>query len=154
LPEPPLIRTVSLHLTLISTASILGLLRLLESHTGIVILTTNRISDFDEAFHSRIHVSLEYGLLTVGEKLAIWHNEVSNSIGSAHAISGEDFKALAQLELDGRVIHNVVHVLRLYMGPEDKQVVSLSLIKEVLKVVIGRLQGNTRKQVENFCQQQ
>lgn len=35
-------------------------LRLLEYYTGILFLTTNRIGDFDEAFASRIHMSLHY----------------------------------------------------------------------------------------------
>jgi hypothetical protein len=35
-------------------------LRVLEYYSGILFLTTNRIGDFDEAFASRIHVSLEY----------------------------------------------------------------------------------------------
>lgn len=33
---------------------------MLEYYTGILFLTTNRIGDFDEAFASRIHLSLEY----------------------------------------------------------------------------------------------
>lgn len=35
-------------------------LRVLEYYTGILFLTTNRIGDFDEAFSSRIHISLYY----------------------------------------------------------------------------------------------
>ncbi|KAK8137127.1 hypothetical protein PG984_005067 [Apiospora sp. TS-2023a] len=35
-------------------------LRMLEYYTGILFLTTNRIGDFDEAFASRIHMSLYY----------------------------------------------------------------------------------------------
>lgn len=35
-------------------------LRVLEYYTGILFLTTNRIGDFDEAFASRIHISLHY----------------------------------------------------------------------------------------------
>ncbi|PVI04586.1 hypothetical protein DM02DRAFT_556143, partial [Periconia macrospinosa] len=35
-------------------------LRLMEYYSGILFLTTNRIGDFDEAFTSRIHVSLYY----------------------------------------------------------------------------------------------
>ncbi|KAK8045966.1 hypothetical protein PG996_014030 [Apiospora saccharicola] len=35
-------------------------LRVLEYYTGILFLTTNRIGDFDEAFASRIHMSLHY----------------------------------------------------------------------------------------------
>ncbi|KAL6858456.1 hypothetical protein J3F83DRAFT_360284 [Trichoderma novae-zelandiae] len=35
-------------------------LRVLEYYAGILFLTTNRIGDFDEAFTSRIHISLYY----------------------------------------------------------------------------------------------
>ncbi|KAK5989730.1 hypothetical protein PT974_07989 [Cladobotryum mycophilum] len=35
-------------------------LRVLEYYAGILFLTTNRIGDFDEAFSSRIHISLHY----------------------------------------------------------------------------------------------
>ncbi|KLO81387.1 Uncharacterized protein LW93_8096 [Fusarium fujikuroi] len=35
-------------------------LRVLEYYAGILFLTTNRIGDFDEAFASRIHMSLHY----------------------------------------------------------------------------------------------
>ncbi|KAK3937299.1 hypothetical protein QBC46DRAFT_460969 [Diplogelasinospora grovesii] len=38
-------------------------LRALEYYTGILFLTTNRIGDFDEAFTSRIHISLYYPAL-------------------------------------------------------------------------------------------
>ncbi|TLD20303.1 hypothetical protein PspLS_08720 [Pyricularia sp. CBS 133598] len=39
-------------------------LRVLEYYAGILFLTTNRIGDFDEAFASRIHMSLHYPQLT------------------------------------------------------------------------------------------
>ncbi|GLA40584.1 hypothetical protein AnigIFM63309_008418 [Aspergillus niger] len=39
-------------------------LRVLEYYAGILFLTTNRIGDFDEAFTSRIHISLHYPQLT------------------------------------------------------------------------------------------
>lgn len=38
-------------------------LRLMEYYSGILFLTTNRVGDFDEAFASRIHVSLYYPAL-------------------------------------------------------------------------------------------
>ncbi|OAG06722.1 uncharacterized protein CC84DRAFT_1142712 [Paraphaeosphaeria sporulosa] len=38
-------------------------LRLMEYYSGILFLTTNRVGDFDEAFTSRIHVSLYYPAL-------------------------------------------------------------------------------------------
>jgi len=33
-------------------------LRLLEYHSGVMFLTTNRVKRFDEAFHSRISIAL------------------------------------------------------------------------------------------------
>ncbi|KAF4454438.1 Protein MSP1 [Fusarium austroafricanum] len=39
-------------------------LRVLEYYAGILFLTTNRIGDFDEAFASRVHMSLHYPPLT------------------------------------------------------------------------------------------
>ncbi|KAI0388532.1 P-loop containing nucleoside triphosphate hydrolase protein [Xylariaceae sp. FL0594] len=42
-------------------------LRALEYYSGILLLTTNRVGDFDEAFASRIHVSLYYPELGLKE---------------------------------------------------------------------------------------
>lgn len=39
-------------------------LRVLEYYAGVLFLTTNRVGDFDEAFSSRIHISLYYPPLT------------------------------------------------------------------------------------------
>ena len=40
--------------------TIVVFLRVLEYYAGILFLTTNRVGDFDEAFGSRIHISLHY----------------------------------------------------------------------------------------------
>lgn len=47
-------------------------LRVLEYYAGILFLTTNRIGDFDEAFSSRIHVSLYYPPLKLRPTLRIF----------------------------------------------------------------------------------
>ncbi len=47
-------------------------LRTLEYYTGILFLTTNRVGAFDEAFKSRIHVSLYYPQLVKAQYLKIW----------------------------------------------------------------------------------
>ena len=46
-------------------------LRVLEYYSGILILTTNRVGAFDEAFHSRIHLSLYYPSLGLKKSLKI-----------------------------------------------------------------------------------
>jgi hypothetical protein len=44
----------------------------LEYYAGVLILTTNRVAEFDEAFRSRIHVSIYYPPLKKTSTEAIW----------------------------------------------------------------------------------
>ncbi len=47
-------------------------LRVLEYYSGILFLTTNKVGHFDEAFKSRIHVSLYYPQLDEDSTIQIW----------------------------------------------------------------------------------
>ncbi|RAH70526.1 P-loop containing nucleoside triphosphate hydrolase protein, partial [Aspergillus aculeatinus CBS 121060] len=47
-------------------------LRVLEYYAGVLFLTTNRVGDFDEAFASRIHISLYYPQLNEQSTVAIF----------------------------------------------------------------------------------
>ncbi|KAG8702330.1 hypothetical protein FRC09_004796, partial [Ceratobasidium sp. 395] len=47
-------------------------LRLLEYHTGVLILTTNRIRSFDRAFVSRFTIALNYPDLDQDSRLLVW----------------------------------------------------------------------------------
>ncbi|KAK7990084.1 hypothetical protein PG989_010399 [Apiospora arundinis] len=49
-------------------------LRVLEYYEGILILTSNRVGTFDEAFKSRILLSLHYENLSEGQRTKIWKN--------------------------------------------------------------------------------
>ena len=51
---------------------ILVFLRVLEYYSGILFLTTNRLGDFDEAFTSRVHISLHYPQLDLNQTLQIF----------------------------------------------------------------------------------
>lgn len=57
-----------------ATASVF--LRILEYFNGILIMTTNRVGDFDEAFISRIHLILEYPPLDESSTLEVWNNYI------------------------------------------------------------------------------
>lgn len=52
-------------------------LRVLEYYAGILFLTTNRVGDFDEAFASRIHISLYYPQLDLPSTRAIFELNLS-----------------------------------------------------------------------------
>ncbi|KAA8617470.1 SpoVK ATPase AAA+ class [Pyrenophora tritici-repentis] len=47
-------------------------LRVLEYYDGVLVLTTNRVGSFDEAFRSRIHISLYYPPLDEESTSQIW----------------------------------------------------------------------------------
>ena len=49
-------------------------LRVLEYYEGIMFLTTNRVSTLDQAFQSRIHISLDYPELSMESRRQIWIN--------------------------------------------------------------------------------
>jgi ATP-dependent Clp protease ATP-binding subunit ClpA len=48
-------------------------LRALDYYQGILFLTTNRVGHFDEAFMSRIHVSIGYNPLDDKAREQIWN---------------------------------------------------------------------------------
>ncbi|TVY82813.1 putative 26S proteasome regulatory subunit-like protein [Lachnellula suecica] len=56
-------------------------LRLLEYYEGILILTTNRIEAFDQAFKSRIHLAVKYNALPAGYRIKLWKTFISNTAG-------------------------------------------------------------------------
>ncbi|EPE26297.1 P-loop containing nucleoside triphosphate hydrolase [Glarea lozoyensis ATCC 20868] len=52
-------------------------LRVLEYYSGVIILTTNRVGEFDEAFRSRIHISLYYPRLDRPSTKQVWERNIS-----------------------------------------------------------------------------
>jgi SpoVK/Ycf46/Vps4 family AAA+-type ATPase len=81
-------------------------LRKLEYCTGILFLTTNRVSEFDEAILSRIHLSLRYNNLSMEARKQIWVNflkQASTHKGAAN-ISYKELESLVKPELNGRQV--------------------------------------------------
>ncbi|KAG9228841.1 hypothetical protein BJ875DRAFT_476478 [Amylocarpus encephaloides] len=52
-------------------------LRVLDYYSGVIILTTNRVGEFDEAFRSRIHISLYYPKLDRLSTKNVWENNIA-----------------------------------------------------------------------------
>lgn len=72
-------------------------LRVLEYYEGILVLTTNRVGTFDEAFKSRILLSLHYEKLNKTQRLKIWRGFV-NHLKSTHLPSNDADKKGKQIE--------------------------------------------------------
>lgn len=82
-------------------------LRTLEYYEGILFLTTNRLSNIDGAFQSRIHISMQYPNLAAESRKAIWKNLLENS-KMPHDMSDADLSNLSEANLNGRQIKDVL----------------------------------------------
>jgi hypothetical protein len=71
-----------------------------------MLLTTNRVRDFDDAIQSRIHLALGYSPLGVDTRRGIWNTFLQNAItaeGKAD-YSDENLDDLAKYDLNGRQV--------------------------------------------------
>ena len=80
----------------------------MEYYRGILFLTTNRITTFDEAFLSRIHVALHFSELTTQTKMQIWRAFVKKAGVRQGELPDELIEKLAQRDVNGRQIKNAV----------------------------------------------
>lgn len=115
-------------------------LRTLEYYEGILFMTTNRVDNIDAAFQSRIHVSLDYPDLTAESRKQIWKNFLTgfDNKGKGGAqqkpeISDADIEELAELQLNGRQIKNILKTSQL-LASRKKSVLKRSFIDTVLAI--------------------
>ncbi|KAL4724762.1 hypothetical protein ACLX1H_008208 [Fusarium chlamydosporum] len=128
-------------------------LRVLEYYDGILILTSNRVGTFDEAFRSRIQLSLRYKKLGQPERYQIWenflqhldhfqqtvrsrsnsHSEEAPLIGYGMDIS--DLRAhlgeISQVNLNGREIRNALSIAR-QLALYRKEELKFNHLKDVM----------------------
>jgi len=86
-------------------------LRELEYFDGILFLTTNRPGDLDEAFQSRIHISIGLNALNVEERRQVWAvfiKEMTLSEKEKRALLEYVTKTFDGDKLNGRQIRNAV----------------------------------------------
>ena len=88
-------------------------LRVLEYNVGILILTSNHVGTFDEAFKSRIQLALHYENPTVSQQRKIWRNLLSRvqqkdgpSIDFNDIVDCID--ELVKHDMNGRQIRNAI----------------------------------------------
>ncbi|KAL2398967.1 hypothetical protein ABEF93_006715 [Exophiala dermatitidis] len=114
-------------------------LRVLEYYEGVLFLTTNRVKDIDEAFRSRIHITINYPNLSAESRRQIWQK----FLGPDSALTGQDLDRLAQVDLNGRQIKNMVKTAQMLArshettkdGPRGE--VQMSHIETILAIERG-----------------
>ncbi|KAL4786979.1 P-loop containing nucleoside triphosphate hydrolase protein [Aspergillus varians] len=87
-------------------------LRVLEYYSGILVLTSNRIGTLDEAFKSRVQLTLHYPSLDEGSRRRIWSNFITRLRHSHPGAKADqildNIDELAQFKLNGREIRNSI----------------------------------------------
>lgn len=94
-------------------------LRVLEYYEGILILTSNRVGTFDEAFRSRIQLALHYPALTPLQRSRIWENflerlEKLRDPSIDFLDIRDHLEELKDEKMNGRQIRNAITTARQY----------------------------------------
>jgi AAA+ superfamily predicted ATPase len=79
-------------------------LRHLEYFQGIMFLTTNRVTTFDDAFQSRIHFAMKFGDLSTQAKKKIWNNFLEKVPPTEKSIKDKEVDGLSTKNINGRQV--------------------------------------------------
>ncbi|KAI9223304.1 P-loop containing nucleoside triphosphate hydrolase protein [Blastocladiella britannica] len=120
----------------VRNAMVCVMLRLLEYHPGIIFLTTNRVTDFDPAFESRVTVALRYDHLAREARKQVWLNLVANVSGIE--VGHLDYDKLSVPVMNGRQIKNAVR-LALALAEDIESPLTQELVEQTIEITaIGR----------------
>jgi DNA polymerase III delta prime subunit len=112
-------------------------LRLLEYYSGVMFLTTNRVTSFDPAFFSRISMAISYPKLEGHDRGIVWRNVLlssgvaSNQVSSNIVSEGNeifDLNALAKYDVNGRNIKTAVRIAQTMAMGDNRHVTQADII--------------------------
>ena len=113
-------------------------LRVLEYYNGILILTTNRIGTFDEAFKSRVQLALHYPPLDNDGRWEVWKNFVDQLSEAGEDMNAEEIRRklviLARHRLNGRQIRNTINTAR-QLARFKKEVLRYGHLEKAARVI-------------------
>jgi len=121
---------------MVRNAMVAVFLRQLEYYPGILFLTTNRITVFDDAMLSRIHLSLFYSPLDNTARARLWKSflaKTNMSEAQQDYIKRNNLANLSALPLNGREIKNIVKLSTAVANHENREV-KLTDIQLVIKL--------------------
>lgn len=105
-------------------AMVATLLRILEYHSGVLFLTSNRIECMDAAFHSRISIALRYQALDASSRRQVWDNLLD-----AAGIKGLDTEELSKFEINGRQIKSSIRLAQSLAISENTQIQTAHVVR-------------------------
>jgi AAA+ superfamily predicted ATPase len=121
-------------------------LRQLEYFQGIIFLTSNRVSVFDPAIKSRIHLALQYASPGTAVRRVLWQKHLSNVPAEEIDVSMEEaLDAVEDTKMNGREISNSINTARTLAKSEGSKL-KLEYLQTIVQVwsefeeSFGRLQ--------------
>jgi hypothetical protein len=85
-------------------------LRKLEYCEGIIFLTTNRVSQFDVAILSRVHLMLKYDDLSKEAGRKIWEQFIERAGIAQGSIKADELNCLVNNKLNGRQVSSLLYI--------------------------------------------
>ncbi|KAK2461348.1 hypothetical protein APHAL10511_006633 [Amanita phalloides] len=110
------------HSDMNKNAMVAVFLRHIEYYRGILFLTTNRLSAYDEAFLSRVHVALHFPDLCEQSRLQVWAAFIAKLDPCFIEITASQLEQLAKRELNGRQIKNAVRTAQTLSMAKDHKI--------------------------------
>lgn len=113
-------------------------LRVLEYYEGILLLTSNRVGTFDEAFKSRIQLALHYPNLDMPQRRRIWTNffnrlKEMNPLALKYDSLVDHIDELSQYNMNGRQIRNVITTGR-QLAKYRSRTLDFELLAHVIRI--------------------
>ncbi|KLU91841.1 hypothetical protein MAPG_10790 [Magnaporthiopsis poae ATCC 64411] len=132
---------------LIRNSFVSALLRTLEYFDGIMFMTTNRFDCIDPAFQSRMHLILAYKPLDSRARRGLWRFFLQRTDGyDAKNWPDETVKGLADLDLNGRQIKNIVRTANSLAVADNRR-----LSTEELDIVLTTVADFKAKSLPTSC---
>lgn len=104
-----------------------------------MFLTTNRIEDFDPAFFSRIHITINFPELDADARRKIWASFIHMSM-LKHKISDAELTEISEnYDLNGRQIKNAIKTSQLLaVHYSEEKVLTSEIIHSVMKITMPK----------------
>lgn len=124
------------------------MLILLEKFDGIVIFATNLVSNFDEAFMSRIQKHIRFELPNADQRAAIIEKQIPPRLPLKHPFTDGDFKKIGECGegLSGREIKNAVFELLLERAGNEE--VAIFSPEDFANALTAKVESNKRIEEE------
>lgn len=123
------------------------LLMELEKFSGVVVFTTNLISNYDEAFKRRILLSVYFDMPDEKARLQIWKLHLSDKMPLAHDVTAESLAGRYD-KVSGADIKDMVFYAALYTLEKEKECMDFSVFDYAYVTIQGRYENKGEPEVQ------